>query len=506
MKQHGTLLQATILVTTCTLLCKVLGFGREAVIASFYGATGQTDAFFFAHAMPSMIFPAVGNSLAFAFTSLYVKRLTERGEEEGDGYASRMLMAASVLGLVLGIIGVLISPWIVPLLAPGFEGPQLTLTIRLTQISMGSFLLIMLQYMMSAALNAKRHFLGAQLAGLFYNAVIIAVTVLLGRYQSMEFLMLSTVGGLLLQDLVMLVLHLRSSRFRTGLHGMRREGMALFCLALPILLGNSVVQLNNIVDKALGSTLPSGSLSGLTYASNLTNVVISTLIISLSTVLYPSLTEQFSRGDRTAFCTQLETALASLSALLIPISCITMLDAESIVSAVYARGSFDQTAVAYTTAALICYAPIFFFSGIRELVSRAFFAMQDTKTPMRNSALGVLCNIVCSLALVRWLGLRGIALGTTVSTALISVLHLVQAQRKLPQFSLKPMLLRILRQALAAGGMSLLLAAFHALVPISPPLVRFAGDTIVGFLIYGLLLTLLGGTELKTLFAFVRKR
>lgn len=506
MKKHSTLLQATLLVTTCTLLCKVLGFVREAVIASYYGATEQTDAFFFAQAMPAMIFPAVCNSISTAFTSLYVKRLTENGEEEGDGYASRMLVAAFFLGLVLGIIGILIAPWIVPLLVPGFEGPQLTLTIRLTQISMGSFLLIMLQYMMSAALNAKRHFLGAQLAGLLYNVVIIAATVLLGRYQSMEFLMLSTVGGLLLQVAAMLGCHLRYSGFHVRLRGLGGESLALVHLALPILLGNSVVQLNNIVDKALGSTLPSGSLSSLTYASNLTNVVISTLIISLSTVLYPSLTEQFSRGERAAFCTQLETALVSLSALLIPISCITMLDAESIVSAVYARGSFDQTAVAHTTAALICYAPIFFFSGIRELVSRAFFAMQDTKTPMYNSALGVLCNIVCSLALVRWLGLRGIALGTTVSTVVIGVLLLVQVQRKLPQFSLKPMLLRILRQALAAGGMSLLLAAFRALVPISLPLVRFAGDTIVGFLSYGLLLTLLGGTELKTLFAFVRKR
>ena len=499
MKNHRSLLHTTILVTLCILLSKILGFGREAVIASYYGATGETDAFFFAHAMPAMIFAAVCNSVSTAFTSLYVKRLSERGEQDGDGYASRMLLLTSLLGLILGLLGVILCPWIVPLLAPGFDSTQLTLAIHLTKMSMASFLLLMLQYMLSATLNSKRHFMGAQLSALLYNVCIILATVLLGRYQSMELLMLSTIGGLFLQVLAMLVCHLRYSRFYWKLVGVKEEGRNLLYLALPILLGNSVIQINTIVDKALGSTLPNGSLSALNYASNLTNVVTSTLIISLSTVLYPTITELYAKGERTAFCTQLKTSLVSLSALLIPISCITVLDAASIVSVVYARGSFDETAANYTTMALVCYAPIFFFSGIREIISRVFFAMQDTKTPMYNSALGVACNIVFSLVFVQWLGLRGIALGTTFSAVVIAILLLVQVQKKFSELMIKTMLYQILRQVIAAGIMSMILIVFRTVVPMQSHFLRFLLDAFVGMFSYGILLTLFGGNELKML-------
>ena len=86
-----------------------------------------------------MMFPAVGNSLALAFTSLYVKRLAENGEQDGDRYASRMLIATTLLGVALSIVGVLLAPVLVPLLAPGFAGEQLNLAIHLTRLTMGAF-------------------------------------------------------------------------------------------------------------------------------------------------------------------------------------------------------------------------------------------------------------------------------------------------------------------------------------------------------------------------------
>jgi len=122
-----------------------------------------------------------------------------------------------------------------------------------------------------------------------------------------------------------------------------------------------------------------------------------------------------------------------------------VLDASEIVTIVYARGSFDQTAVAYTAIALACYAPIFLFSGAREILARGFFAVQDTKTPMLNSAIGVACNAVFSIAFVWRLGIAGIALGTAVASAVIAVLMVVQARNRL-SFRIRPLL-----TALASG-------------------------------------------------------
>ena len=124
-KTEKNIARSTATVAIIVLLGKLIGFAREALIAAYYGATPETDAFFFANSMPAMLFPAVCSGISTAFLSLYVKRMEERGIAEGDRYASVMLGLTSLLGLALGLSGVLFSPVLVPLLAPGFSGaPQ----------------------------------------------------------------------------------------------------------------------------------------------------------------------------------------------------------------------------------------------------------------------------------------------------------------------------------------------------------------------------------------------
>lgn len=499
------ILKSAVMVSVLALLSKILGFGREALIAAYYGATAETDAFFFAHGMPALIFPAVCNSISTAFTSLYVKRITEYGREDGDRYASRMLMFTSLSGVILSVTGVLLSPVLVSIFAPGFGEAQRELAVHLSRLSMGAFFLTMLQYMLSAVLNSKKHFVGAQLSSLFYNIVIIAATVMFGSRQSMDVLMLSVIGGMALQVVMLAVCYRRCAHFTPLLNPIHPDTALLLKLSLPILLGNSVVQLNNIVDKALGSLLPEGSLSALNYANNLTGIVTGTIIISLSTVLYPSLTEQAAKGDTETFSQTLERSLGGLTAFMLPVSCITVLDASEIVTIVYARGSFDQTAVAYTAIALACYAPIFLFSGAREILARGFFAVQDTKTPMLNSAIGVACNAVFSLAFYRRLGIAGIALGTTVAAFVIAVLMLIQAQKRL-SFRLRSLLTALMRQLLAGGVLVAGLLLFRRYFVISTPFFRFAADTAVGFALYGAALTALGGRELRDVFVLLKKK
>lgn len=506
MKKAESIAGAALAVSLLVILGKLLGFGREALIAAYYGATAETDAFFFAQGMPGTIFPAVCNSISTAFVSLYVKRMTEEGEGPGDRYASRMLLCTSLLGVALGLLGAALSPVLVPLFAPGFSGAQLTLAVYLTRLTMGAFVLTMLQYMLSAVLNSKKLFVGSQVAGLLYNTAIIAVTVLLGRGQSMTVLTLTVILGMLVQ-VAALVLCCRGHFIYThGLTPFHSDTRRLLRMALPILLGNSVVQLNHIVDKALGSMLPEGSLSALSYANSLTTVVVSVFIISLSTVLYPTLTTDAAKGYMDRFGETLLQSIGVLSLLLIPISCITLLDAPDIVSAVYARGSFDQTAVSYTAVALACYAPMFFFSGIREVFSRAFFALQDTKTPMRNGAIGVGCNIVFSLVFVRWLGLAGIALGTTLSIAVIAGLLLRSAHKHLPELRLDRFFTSVGKQLLAGAVLMAALVAFRRAVSIPWPLLRFAADTAVGFLVYLLALLPLRCRELQSMMDLLRQK
>lgn len=500
------LLRDTFFITLLIIFSKILGFAREALIAFFYGANWQTDAFFFSQGMPGMIFPAVCNSIALAFTSCYVIHITMKGEKSADLYASRILTASLGLGLILGLLGVIFAPILVRLFAPGFNGEQLTLAIHLTKLTMGAFVLIMAQYMLSAILNSKKLFIGSQIAGIFYNVVIILITIFLGRRQNMDILTLTVVFGLLIQVLVLFICCRGHFKYSLGISPFHKDTFSLFRLALPIFFGNSIIQINNIVDKFLCSSLSEGSLSALSYALTLDSLVVSVFVMSLSTILYPMLTADAASGNMSNYGKNIMQSIIVLCLILVPISFITVISSEDIVKIVFGRGSFDKNAVSLTSIALACYAPRFVLFGIREVLTRGFFAIQDTKSPMFNSAIGVVCNIILSIVLVRFYGIAGIALGTTISSFIIAVLLLITATKKIETFKVN-IFLKILGKQLIAGTLSILvLKKFHHLVNIQLPIVRFSTNVIIVFIIYFSVIFLICKKDMKLLFSLKKNK
>ena len=490
------LIISTVGISAITILSKLLGFFREALIADYYGATADTDAFFFAQSMPNMVFFAIGGGVSTAFISLYATRLAQDSAEDADRYASRITLTCTLLALGMSGVGIVLAPFLVPLLAPGFSGDQLTLAVSLTRLTMGALTLNMLIAMFGAILNCKKRFVSVQLCGLLYSGTIISSIVFLGRGQRMETLTLMVILGYFMHMAALVLCGLRCFRPTFRLSPFHSDTAELLRLSLPVILGSAAYQLNTITDQALGSLLPDGSLSALSYSHTLSSIVISIFITSLSTVLFPTLATDAAKGELESYGQRITQSLTILSWFLIPVSLLTLLDAEDIVSAVYARGSFDQTAVSYTGTALAGYAMMFLGTGIREILTRAFYARQDTRTPMRNTLFSIGCNIVLSVLLSRYLGLAGIALGTTISCTIAACLLLRDTSRKLPFVCLSVFFSRFWRQLLAGAVMCAALAAFHHLVPpLSAPFWRFALDTLVGFAVYLPVSLLLGGVK-----------
>lgn len=495
-EQSWALLRATVSVSVITILSKFLGFFRETLLADYYGATAETDAFFFAQSMPGTLFGVVSSGVSTTFISLYSARLVQESAVDADRYASRMALFSTILALGLSGVGIALAPFFVLLFAPGFSGGQLALAVSLTRLTMSTLVLTMLVSMFGAILNCKKRFVSVQLCGLLYSGTIIAAIVFLGRGQRMEALTFAVVLGYFMHMAALALCSLRCFRPTFRLSPFHSDTAEMLRMSLPIMLGNAASSLNAITDQVLGSLLPDGSLSALSYSRTLTGLVTSIFIASLFTVLYPALAADAANGDMESYGKRITQSLTVLSWILIPVSLLTLLDAEDIVSAVYARGSFDQTAVSYTGAALAGYALMFIGSGIREILTRAFYARQDTRTPMRNTLYSIGCNIVLSIILSRYLGLAGIALGTTISCTLAAGLLLRNTKRKLPFVRLSGFFSRLWRQLLAGAVMCAALAAFHRLAqPPSAPFWRFALDTLAGFAVYVPVSLLLGGIK-----------
>lgn len=499
-------LTVTVIVSFIAIIGKLIGFLREAVIAAFFGATSATDAFFFAQSMPAMIFPAVCSSISTAFITMYVTKLTQEGEEEGGKFASHSLAATLLLAILLSLLALLLTPYIVALLAPGFSGDTLSLAIFLTRIVMGSFVLIMAQYMFGAILNARKFFYGVQVAGLLFNIFVIAVTLLLGKGQSIVALTITVVAGHLVQVIILVIFCRRRAKTRIALNPFHADVKGLMVLAVPILLGNSIVQLQVIVDKILASLLQEGTISALSYAGSLNTIVTGVFVVSLSTVLYPTLTENAAMSDMKMYSKNLMQSISGLILVLVPISLITMIFATDIVSAVFERGSFDRTATELTSTALFCYAIMYTFIAIRSVLTNAFYAIKDTRTPMINSSIGVASHIVCSIVLSRYIGIAGIALGASLSSIIAASLLLRNVCKAIPDLSLAGLLPLVKKVILAGIITGAVLYFFAQSLSVTQPFIRFILATMLGFSVYGGMLMLLRCRELMALVSVIGRK
>lgn len=478
------LIKATIIVSMLVILCKLLGFAREAIIAAYYGANADTDAFFFAQGMPATIFPSVCNSISTAFTATYVKRRVEGSIDNGNAYASAMLITTSAIGITLSIGGVLLAQWLVPIFAPGFIGSQRELAVHLTRIIMAAFFLTMLQYMFSAILNSNKLFYAAQVANIANNVLIIVITITLGRGSTMDLLTGSVIAGLALNVIILIICCKKIFRFQPNTDNLVPDSVDLIKLSIPIILGNGVVQINMIVDKALGSMLEEGALSALAYSGTLNALVTGVFITSLSTVLYPTLTEAAASGDTDGFSDQLLSSLGGLTVILTYISFFVFVKANDIVTIVFERGSFDTHATKLTGIVLAGYAFSYIFIGIREVLTRSFFAIQDTKTPMVNSAIGVGFNIVFSIVLVKLYGIIGIALGTVFSNIIIAFLLIKAADKRIHTLSLNPFYTSFAKQIVSGLIMCVSIFAFDKYVGMESIFISFLIDACFGAVLF----------------------
>ena len=495
-KSQSRLLKASIIVTFISLLGKVIGFIRDAVIAAHYGANWQTDAFFFAQSMPSIIFPAVCNSLSTAFLSIYVSKSLE-SKDEADQYGSKAVTFSAFVAIALSLIAIILTPIIVPALAPGFNKEQIELARHLTRITMAAFVLIMIQYMLGAILSAKKLFYGAQVAALFYNISVIVITIILGNGQNMDALTYTVVVGHIIQVMSLIVFVKNSFRYSFTFFVFDNETKALVRLTLPIILGNSIVQINNIVDKVLSSLFGDGAMSALSYSNTLNRFVTGIVITTLSTVIYPIMAEQYSKNEEKDFANTIRNSISIGVIILLPISVVTTICANDIVKMVYQRGSFDSNATNLTSYALLFYGMMYVFSAVQEVVTRAFYSMKDTKTPLKTAALAILSNAIMSFffSVSLGMGLGGIALGTTLSTLFAALLLLIVLRKKVGNLELGKLKNTFIKIFISSGLIILIASVSRQILINSNVIVRFAAVTIIAFSVHFVVLTALNCEE-----------
>jgi putative peptidoglycan lipid II flippase len=440
------------IIGLATLCSRLLGFLRDMVIARVFGVYLYAQAFVIAFRIPNLFRDLLGEGASnAAFVPVFSEYRVKHTREEFWELANVVLNLLLVLLISLGII---FSPLLVRLIAPGFmvSPEKLQATITLNRIIFPYILLISLAAYSMGILNSLQHFAVPAFAPCLLNISLIVFALLFG--EGIKGLALGVlVGGVLQLTIQIPVLYKKGFRLRLFRRFKHPAAKTIGRLMVPRVLSSSIYQLNNFVDSIFGSLsviVGEGGVAVLYFAYRLIQFPLGVFSTSLSQAILPALSAQSAQGQLDKLKETFSFGLRATFFVMLPASVALMVLAQPIISGLFGGGKFDLYAVNTTAAALMFYSLGLSAYAVTKVTQSCFFALQDTLTPAKNSALNLFLDIVFNLALIFSLKLAGIALATSLSGIISCLVLIARLRRRLEPFDSRPLVLSFLKIACAS--------------------------------------------------------
>ena len=479
-------------VVLFTVIGKILGFFRELILSYYFGATGISDAYLISQTIPGTIFQFVGTGLTTCFVPIYFKILKDKGKEKVDEFTNKILSLVLLFSTVVIILVFVDTKFLIKLFASGFEGETLKYAIIFTRIGILGLYFSTLIYVYNSYLQANEIFVPTAFSAI-PNSLFIIFSIIVGAKYNIYFLSIGSTLAVLVQ-LLFLIYPIRKLKFKLKPNFIFKDIYIkeFFLLMVPVIIGVSVNEINILIDRTIASQLVVGGISALTYANSLIMFVQGGLIQPISTICYPKITNAISRDNKDESKIFIQKAITLSLTLLIPLTVGFIAFGTPIIQLLFGRGAFDENAVAITSEAVKFYALGLCFVGLRELLSRYYYAYSNTKTPMINAAIGVVINIVMNILFSKIFGIGGLAFSTSLSAFITTVLLLRNCKNKLPGGSLELDIIEIIKIIVCSAIMGIVSLGVYNILPFSLMINLFLAVllAIITFLLFSIIFRL----------------
>jgi putative peptidoglycan lipid II flippase len=359
---------------------------------------------------------------------------------------------------VASVTAFVATPFLLAIVAPGFAKAQNIFASNMTRVLFFMALAVGVARVLAMVLYADKKFLAGSVSEVVFQATTMSYLVAFHDWGVSVLAWGMVTGGFAQLFVVGVGLWDRKKDIRFSFDLRGPEVRKTVRLTLPVYVGASGAKLNNIVRRAFASLLPAGVISSLQYAFMLVEAPVSIGATSLVKVLFPYLSHEFAGQDTRAAGRKLTQALVSISVLFMPLSLGMLLLATPLVRLLFERGSFDAQSTALTASALRIYSLGILAMALNKILVMAFYARQNTTTPMKLGLVRVTSNIALCALLVPSLGYRGVALATTATELLKTVLFFACLKSVLPGADVWSAVRSIGRLALAAAAMALVVS------------------------------------------------
>lgn len=442
--------KTVFLLMVLTIIAKVIGLARELTLSFFFGATNISDAYLISQTIPAVLFGFVGAGLSTCYIPIYSDVLRKKGEKPAIDFTNNVTNVFVVISTIIAGLVIILTEPVVKLFASGFGGETLKLAMVFTQVSVLGIYFTAIGYIFRSYLQLKDSFVLPTVLGFVSNFIIITSIILSSKFN----VMILAIGSVLAaaSQVVFLIPSLYKNGYRYSfVFDLKESQFRKMCSqALPVIIGNSANQINWLVDRTLASRIVIGGISALYYANKLNGFVQGIFVASIATVMYPRISKMAAERDVQGIKASLKESITISNLLVVPATVISMIFAEPIVTLLFGRGAFDTKAIYLTSYALFFYSIGMVGFGLREVLSRGFYSLQDTKTPMVNAFIAMLMNIVLNIILSQFIGIGGLALATSISALFCTALLFRSLKKKIGKFGMTDIVISFLKILLAS--------------------------------------------------------
>ncbi|MDQ2688142.1 MAG: murein biosynthesis integral membrane protein MurJ [Armatimonadota bacterium] len=454
--------RAAGIVTAATLLSRLLGMVRDIVIGHQLGVGIESDAYTAAFKIPDLLMYLVaGGALSSTFIPIFKEYLHAGREKQAWRTFSIVATVTIVLSAVFVLIAEIWTPLFVHLLNPGYDQARIDMTVPLTRIVLPAQIFFMLGGLLGGTLNARGSFLIPALGASVYNlGIIFGAAVLYPLYpphQGLPGLMWGALLGAFVGNFAMQIVSVSrlGMRYRPSLAVLHPGAVKVWKMMGPILLGVSLPNVDQIINGYFASELSLGAQAAMTFAVRLMLIPIGVIAQAMGIALLPTISSHAALGQRKEFRGAVNRALRSVLFMTVPASALLFLLAAPLVTFLLQSGKFDAHGTMITASALRFYSLGIFAWSAQAILTRGFYALQDTRTPVISGTIMTVLFIGMNWLVVNatHMGVGGLALATTIAAVLHMLVMYVLLRRRMSGLNGGALLASVTKTLLATAAL-----------------------------------------------------
>ncbi len=407
-----------------TILSKIFGFVRESVMAAVIGAGDIKSIYVTATTIPDIMMYTVITGIVSAYITVYTRIRTDKGESEANSFTSNLINVLMVYGAIIFLLIIIFAGPISKIFSPKLIGETHDMATSFTRIMAVSIFAFLYSAVIRGFLNARNNFIDPVITEIILNIFVISATLLTGVFDNPYILII----GALIGNIIQFIRFPFASK-KKGFSYERKLDFKdpyikyLLAIIIPIIISNAANKISVLIDKSMASgILGIDTVAKVFYTENMLDFIVEVVTINIATITFPQVAKLGNEGKIDAMKEKTASILILTLALVIPATFGMMSLARPIISLIYERNAFTAYDATLVSSLLVSYAPYIIFITFMKIISNSFYAVGDSKSPLIIILIQQAINVTLNWTLAKQIGLDGIGLATSVSTAIGSLL------------------------------------------------------------------------------------